>query len=68
MLFAGSIAENIRYGVPSATDGEVAEAARQVRTMLAANGRGVWDGSESLDISRDVVQEMRAHWCRADRD
>ncbi|CAM9708259.1 unnamed protein product [Scytosiphon promiscuus] len=29
VLFAGSIADNIRYGVPSASDADVAEAARQ---------------------------------------
>lgn len=34
VLFAGSIADNIRYGVPSATSGEVEEAARQVRFKL----------------------------------
>lgn len=34
VLFAGSIADNIRYGVPSATSAEVEEAARQVPTLL----------------------------------
>lgn len=35
MLFSGSIADNIRYGVPAASDKDVQEAARQ------ANGYGV---------------------------
>ena len=34
VLFAGSIADNIRYGVPSATEEEVEEAARQVGTSV----------------------------------
>lgn len=34
VLFAGSIADNIRYGVPSATNEQVEEAARQVRAVL----------------------------------
>ena len=33
VLFAGSIADNIRYGAPSATSAEVEEAARQVGTL-----------------------------------
>ena len=31
VLFAGSIADNIRYGVPYASEEDVREAARQVR-------------------------------------
>ncbi|CAM9270278.1 unnamed protein product, partial [Hapterophycus canaliculatus] len=42
VLFAGSIADNIRYGVPSATGEEIAEAARQVRTMLVHTAPGLW--------------------------
>lgn len=34
VLFAGSVAENIRYGVPSATNEQVEEAARQVRFCI----------------------------------
>lgn len=34
VLFAGSIADNIRYGVPSATDEEVEEAARKVNYCM----------------------------------
>lgn len=39
VLFAGSIADNIRYGVPSATSAEVEEAARQVPTVVLLYGR-----------------------------
>lgn len=33
VLFAGSIGDNIRYGVPSASDEDVHEAAQQVRYL-----------------------------------
>lgn len=35
VLFAGSIADNIRYGVPSATDKQVEAAAKQVRVEIS---------------------------------
>lgn len=52
VLFAGTVEENIRYGVPSATTEQVEEAARQVRQpfpfemhrLLTAfkGGRHIW--------------------------
>lgn len=37
VLFAGSIADNIRYGVPTASDEDVQEAARQASCCGVVN-------------------------------
>lgn len=46
VLFAGTIADNIRYGVPLASDDDVQDAARQVRDHSLVPPWSEWSSRE----------------------
>ena len=71
-LFTGTIADNIRYGRPEATDGEVAEAAKAanadafIRRLKHGYGTMVRGDSDSLSQGqRQLLAIARAALCRA---
>jgi len=71
-LFTGTIADNIRYGRPDATDGEVAEAAKTanadvfIRRLRHGYNTVVRGASDSLSQGqRQLLAISRAALCRA---
>ena len=61
-LFAGTVADNIRYGKPSATDEEIAEAAKNANAhefiMSLPNGYDTYIGQRGVKLSGGQKQRL----------